>query len=57
MFPIMISQEKDVSFESLTSYDEESMAGKRRLLKDKRFQAVAKAILPMLDVKGILDEL
>lgn len=53
----MIAQEKDADFESLMKDDARAMGFKKRVFRNQRFQAVAKKILPMLDRRGILDEL
>lgn len=53
----MIAQDKDADFESLMSRDERALGFKRRIFKNPRYQRVAKLILPLLDQKGILDEM
>jgi hypothetical protein len=53
----MINQDKDADFESLMSRDDRALGFKRRLYQNPKYQAVAKEILPMLDRKGILDEM
>lgn len=53
----MISQDKDADFETLMGRDERALGFKKRILKNPRYQAVAKMLLPILDKKGILDEM
>lgn len=57
MFPAMISEDKDSNFEILMSCDDDAMRFKRRFYKNPRFQAVAKLTLPILDRKGLLDDI
>lgn len=57
IFPVMISKDKDADFESLMSRDSRALGFKRRIFKNPRYQTVAKKTLPLLDVKGILDEM
>ena len=53
----MITKDKDANFESLQGEDERSMGFKRRALRNPRYIEIAKKILPMLDRKGLLDEM
>lgn len=55
--PVMISKDKDADFEALMSLDNRSKAFKARLFQNPKFKEVASYMLPMLDRKGILDEM
>lgn len=57
IFPVMVSTDKDADFESLQNRDERALGFKRRIYQNPKCQAVAKKILPMLDRKGILDDM
>lgn len=53
----MISQDKDADFESLMSRNDRALNFKKQIFQNPKYQVVAKKILPMLDRKGLLDEM
>ena len=53
----MISNEKDADFETLMSQDDRAIQFKKRLVQNQYYQEVIKRALPLLDRKGILDEM
>lgn len=57
IFPVMVTQDKDADFESLMSRDDRALGFKKRIFKNPRYQEIAMKILPILDRKGILDEM
>jgi hypothetical protein len=57
IFPVMVSKDKDADFESLQLRDERAMGFKRRVYQNPRCQNMAKKILPMLDRRGVLDDM
>lgn len=57
ILPIHLSKDKEANFESLQCTDESSMGFKRRAMQNPKYQSVAKKILPMLDRRGLFDEM
>lgn len=57
IFAVMIAQDKDADFESLMSRDDRALGFKKRVFKNPRYQSMARRLLPLLDKKGILDEM
>lgn len=53
----MITKDKEADFESLMSRDDRALGFKKRVFQNQRYQAMAKIIFPMLDKKGILDDM
>ena len=57
VFPVMISKDKDADFEALMSQNDRATQFKKRLVQNPYYQEVIKRALPLLDRKGILDEM
>lgn len=53
----MITQDKDADFEALMLQDDRATQFKKRLVQNSYYQEVIKKALPLLDRKGILDEM
>lgn len=57
VFPVMISKDKDADFEALMSRTDRATQFKKRLMQNPYYQEVIKQALPLLDRKGILDNM
>lgn len=51
----MLSDDEDNDFKAHNSTDERGMNFKRRILKNPKYQAIAKRMIPVFDRKGLLD--